>query len=686
MQLMPLYDVLAQNDSGSLLGSEAQSSQSAKGIFATVLDRHSELARKEEQGGLSAVSAKARSAFGGRTSTDDTADTTGADAKSAFEKLEAAVARLKGDEADSAASRHDLKVTSEDFKSISKALKEFGMSDEDIESLGEQVASEGGLTWGRLVSAISTKAAELSKIVSTSELALDEEGKLMSLFQKMGFTFQDAETLLSDFKAGRMELAWSKLNEKLKAMSEDETLNLSADELDALATVMGLRTEVADTLKSLLADADSVRVTKAKLESVLAVARQAAGDDANERLQRMVELRDAVKAVFEKATDGAEDSERSANGPDDTARRNRILSEHSRRQEKAEKSEPKPGENVALAENAEEGGTEASKVLRNESAKTAAAAAKAAAAAAESGKAEGKGETVAKAADSRGETAAKAAGSGARAEAAEARAEAAQAKAESHGRTAAEAGKSAAASQQAGDDAGADAKDAKADANSQAWDKFWNKVSREDFHASGKDAGSEVGADAAAAKATAAATEVTVPFPTDGATAEAAADKAVQRVLDGNSERILRQVEQGVLKNVRQGAKQLTLRLTPPDLGRVHLQIQVKEGEVRVLLRAENVDAGKMISENLTQMRQSLESQGLKVDKLEVQTQLADNQFKDSDWQGAQEHNEMLQRHREMARMSRWRSINSQGMELAREMQNIHDQARISSQGIDIIA
>lgn len=684
MQLMPLYDVLGEADAGALLGSEPQSRQSAKGLFAAILDRTSELSRKGEQA-VSAASPQARSAFGGWVAGDGRADAGKAADESAAKVLEAAMAKVTGKESESGRSRHDLKVTTKDFKAIKKVLKEFGISDEDIDALEEKVSSEGGLTWGRLVSAVSSKAAELSKTASSRELTVDEESAILSMFQKMGFTPQGAESLLSEFKSGHTDLAWAEVQEKLDAMAEDKTLELSDNELDALVAVMGLGTGDAERLKSLLGGAERVQVTKAKLESVLAAARQSAGDDANERLQNVVELRDAIKAVFTEAKEKADSEERSKRGPDDAARRSRILAEHARREEKAEKGAPKPGENVALAEEAEEGGTEAAKVLRNEPAKTTAAAARAAAAQAGDGEAS----DASDAADAKGEAATKAAQAKA-----DAKNVAGDAKADADKGVATGSQRRVEANRQAGTDAQetgdskSDAKDAKADANSKAWDSFWSKVRREDTDVSGKTR-SEVGTDASAAKAAnTARPETTVPFPTTDAasTAEAAADKIMQRVTEGNPERVLRQVEQGVLKNVGQGTKQLTLRLTPPDLGRVHLQIQAKEGEVRVLLRAENSDAGRMISENLAHVRQSLESQGLKVDKLEVQTQLADNQFKDGAWQGAQEHNEMLQRHRDMARLSRWRSMRSQDMGVAREMQNVHEQARISSQGIDIIA
>ena len=365
------------------------------------------------------------------------------------------------------------------------------------------------------------------------------------------------------------------------------------------------------------------------------------------------------------------------------------MAEQARREDQAEKNAVKPGENAALAEEAGEEGSEAAKVLRNEPAKGAVAAAKGDAAKLPPRPVPrvpgGSDEVVAS--DAKGEAASKVAHAAANAKAdavAAAKAASVEAGAEARGRVDGDQGTGAETGQKTGADT-AGSGDAKADANTRAWGTFWSKVRREDADRAGSKAGTDAGAAAKAAHT--ARPDTAVPFPVaDAAATEAAADKVIQRVMEGNPERILRQVEQGVLKNVGQGTKQLTLRLTPPDLGRVHLQIQAREGEVRVLLRAENGDASKVIADNLHHIRQSLEAQGLKVDKLEVQTQLADNQFKEGSWQGAQGHNEMLERHRDMARMSRWRSMHDQSMGVAREMQNVHEQARISSPGIDIIA
>ena len=83
-----------------------------------------------------------------------------------------------------------------------------------------------------------------------------------------------------------------------------------------------------------------------------------------------------------------------------------------------------------------------------------------------------------------------------------------------------------------------------------------------------------------------------------------------------------------------QGRQQLTLQLNPPELGSLTLNLKVFGKEVHAVLRAENQEARQIIAENLPLLRQSLEAQGLKVSRLDVQTQLQEqNQFTQL-WQG----------------------------------------------------
>ena len=62
----------------------------------------------------------------------------------------------------------------------------------------------------------------------------------------------------------------------------------------------------------------------------------------------------------------------------------------------------------------------------------------------------------------------------------------------------------------------------------------------------------------------------------------------------------------------------VTLRLTPPELGTVRVHLEMQGTTVSARLHAET-DAGQsLLSRQLTQLRQGLESQGLTVERLSV--------------------------------------------------------------------
>jgi flagellar hook-length control protein FliK len=151
------------------------------------------------------------------------------------------------------------------------------------------------------------------------------------------------------------------------------------------------------------------------------------------------------------------------------------------------------------------------------------------------------------------------------------------------------------------------------------------------------------------------------------------------------SAEVYRQVETGAFRNLGQGVKQLVIRLDPEDLGTVSVVLQVRGKEVQAVLRASNQEASQALGEQLGQLRSQLEAQGLKVGKLEVQTQLADSQSQ-SQWQGAEQHNR-YQENRELALSAqRWRNLERTDPGLVRDVQNGIQREKLSQSGLDIFA
>jgi flagellar hook-length control protein FliK len=148
---------------------------------------------------------------------------------------------------------------------------------------------------------------------------------------------------------------------------------------------------------------------------------------------------------------------------------------------------------------------------------------------------------------------------------------------------------------------------------------------------------------------------------------------------------IVNQVQSAIVNNLGQGTQQLTLSLTPESLGTLNVVLTVKGKEVQALIKADTPDATKVISENLSQIKQSLESQGLTVSKMEVQTNLAQDSTLGQQWSGAEQHNQAQERRDGLDRMRNTALLN-QDNGLAQDMQTTGVQENFTRSGLNVIA
>jgi flagellar hook-length control protein FliK len=152
------------------------------------------------------------------------------------------------------------------------------------------------------------------------------------------------------------------------------------------------------------------------------------------------------------------------------------------------------------------------------------------------------------------------------------------------------------------------------------------------------------------------------------------------------SNQLLDQVESGILKNLGQGTKQLSLELSPEDLGKLNVILTVKGKEVQAVIRAESPEAEKMLAENMSQLKQALENQGLTVSKLEVRTSLSQDSNLGQQWAGADKHN-LSQEKREALERMRTSTLLAGGSEdLVHQMQYTGTAVKISQGGLDVMA
>ena len=102
--------------------------------------------------------------------------------------------------------------------------------------------------------------------------------------------------------------------------------------------------------------------------------------------------------------------------------------------------------------------------------------------------------------------------------------------------------------------------------------------------------------------------------------------------------KVMRQVEDAFIKTLNNGVKQLTVQLSPENLGKLTVALHVNGKDVSATIRAESHDAARIINDQLDIIKTALEEQGLKVDKLEVQAGLTGNQD-GNNWFGQDQHN-----------------------------------------------
>ena len=81
----------------------------------------------------------------------------------------------------------------------------------------------------------------------------------------------------------------------------------------------------------------------------------------------------------------------------------------------------------------------------------------------------------------------------------------------------------------------------------------------------------------------------------------------------------LHQVTAKVQFLVLNGEGKATLRLDPPELGHVEIQVDSKPGELKIHMTVENEGVKNMLESSISKLRESLEQQNIKVQHLEVQ-------------------------------------------------------------------
>ncbi|WFS62126.1 flagellar hook-length control protein FliK [Pseudodesulfovibrio thermohalotolerans] len=476
----------------------------------------------------------------------------------------------------------DSRMTMDDLDAVRDDLKEYGMSEEEIAAIEEQVESEEGMTWGQFVSTVAEKLAESRK----GEMTDEQKVSLAGFFNKLGFTEKDSSKLVDQLEKGQFDKVLKQVEARLDAMPQDQQLLFTKDEVEAFVSAMGLSREFVTRFQELFA---SNTLPKDVKQAFTRIRQELAGLDLKD--QKLVK---AVGKAFA-AVMGDKHKESSA-----AAQVNEAVDLKPRVAE--DKADTTVREELAQAFRNRKDAPSDNTVRRQDHA-------------AADGRADVKPDAVVPG------------------------------------------------------EAGEQDMDPEAE-HDRKWNNFFDRV-REDGSAK-TDAARNAEAVGTEAKA------VTIQQSATGTNA-----RAWEKV---SAPKVLKQVDQAIIKTLKNGARQLTLQLTPENLGKLSIVLSVQGKEVSATIRAENSDSHKVITDNLNIIKNSLEAQGLKVEKLDVQTGLADNQSFNG-WFGESQHNLSREREVMIAMRSHMRTMREQNTGgVAQDVQSVGERVIPSDQGLHLIA
>lgn len=89
------------------------------------------------------------------------------------------------------------------------------------------------------------------------------------------------------------------------------------------------------------------------------------------------------------------------------------------------------------------------------------------------------------------------------------------------------------------------------------------------------------------------------------------------------SKQVMEQIEKQILRTVKLGEKEVSFRLNPPDLGRLHLKIESVRNGLNIKIIAEKSSTHEIMVQQAQEFKNQLQSQGMQVS--EVNVELAQN-------------------------------------------------------------
>lgn len=104
-----------------------------------------------------------------------------------------------------------------------------------------------------------------------------------------------------------------------------------------------------------------------------------------------------------------------------------------------------------------------------------------------------------------------------------------------------------------------------------------------------------------------------------------------------------------MVNNSDKAMKSVTMELSPPELGKLTIEVSVKDGQANAAIKVETDGAKQMLLNNIEQLKRNLESHGLKLENFEVELNKQNDQNRDQQnafTQAQQEENQRQSRRR----------------------------------------
>jgi len=625
MQILPL--VSARSQTAATDGSVASGSTTARqqsALFASLL------------GSAQANAGTSGSGLG--VSTSDTGSTT---------------AQLVAEAAGAASEPTDqelmqLPVTREDLAALRDDLREQGFTDEELTALEQRASSESGMTWGEMMAEVRKKAAG-GEESGKKEVSNDDTVQMLGLFGKLGFTAAESQEMVDALARGETRSVWSAVSAKAAELSASDTVSLASSELTTLARAMDLSEDGQARLAALLDKANAAQGLSGEgVATALDLLKNELIAQAGKANQALSEFREAASSVLADAWQRETGKTNAGLHQDDVAvKAAQIAAMRNEKGQPAARADvPEAGQGVSGQSTA--GQSAAGQSAQGESGGFTALNSQAGPVAAEQAFSANPSQAETVAPKSTENTASQS--------------QADKAAALALGR---ETGNPAGGQQSSGGNAGS-AHDQMGKEG--GWGEFWSKVRLEGRTAT-----------------TASTSSTGTVAAMDALKTNALGTQAARTQDAALSARVARQVETGILRNIGQDAKQLTLILSPEEWGAVSVTLTVKDKEVRAVISADNAETAAMLQEHAAKIRQSLESQGLKVTKLDVQTSVP--QDAQTPWNGFEQHNQAREQREALERIRSSVRLARQAGETAGEsMQASTETMTARASGLDIFA